>query len=60
MRLHACYMTGALIATAIPPSAGAQPTQASGQTAAEQTMLAQDVCRPGGIWEPAGYLRSGK
>jgi len=47
MRLYALYLTGALVATAIPLSAGAQPVQATRQTAAgpEQTTPTLDACR---------------
>jgi hypothetical protein len=62
MRLYALYLTGALVATAIPLSAGAQPVQATRQTAAgpEQTTPTLDACRPGWVWEPAGYVTLGR
>jgi hypothetical protein len=62
MRLHALYLTGALIAAAIPLSAGAQPVQANRQTAAstDQTTPTSEVCRPGWVWEPAGYVTLGR
>jgi hypothetical protein len=61
VRLHA-FLTGALIVTAIPLSAGAQLMEANRQptAGAEQTTPALDSCPPGWVWESAGYLKQGK
>lgn len=62
MRLRALYLTGALIATAIPFAAQAQsaPPYYEPATGVEQTAPAPDVCRPGWVWEPAGYVSLGR
>jgi hypothetical protein len=61
MRLHALYLAGALAALAIPLSAGAQPVQANRQApATEQYAAPPTACPAGWVWEPAGYLTSGK
>lgn len=62
MRLHALYLAGALIATAVPFSAGAVPAAPDHQTAAstQEAAPAADTCPPGYYWEPADYARHGK
>jgi len=62
MRLHAFCLTGALIATAIPLSAGAVPVAADHEagTSARQTASATYTCPPGYYWEPDAYAPHGK
>ena len=62
MRLHALYLTGALIATAIPLSAGAIPVAAEHEadTSSQQAASATYTCPPGYYWEPGGYAPHGK
>ena len=64
MRLYALYLTGALVATAIPLSAGAQPVQATRQTAAgaEQTTPTLDACGLAGFGSPpvTSHLADGR
>jgi len=57
MRLHALYLTGALIATAIPLSAGAVPAVADREAAisARQAASATFTCPPGYYWERDAY-----
>ena len=61
MRMHSLYLTSALIAAAIPLSAGAAPAPADYQSAAsvKQAAPAPDNCSAGWIWEPAGYMGNG-
>lgn len=61
MRLHALYLTGALIAMASPLSAGAQLLPANDpSTASLQTVNPPaEQCAPGYVWEPGGYLGGG-
>jgi hypothetical protein len=61
MRMHGLYLTGALIAAAIPLSVGAAPAPANYQSAASvaQAAPAPDTCPAGWIWEPAGYMGNG-
>lgn len=61
MLMRALYLTGALVATAIPLSAGAAPIPANQQSAAgvEEAAPAPDACPAGWIWEPAGYMGNG-
>ena len=56
MRLHALYLTGALIATAIPFSARAVPVAAHHEAGAS----APYACPPGYYWEPVAYAPHGK
>jgi hypothetical protein len=60
MRLHALYLTGALIATAIPLSAGAAPLAADHDTGTRQAASAAYTCPPGYYWEPDAYAPHGK
>jgi hypothetical protein len=62
MKLHALYLTGALIATALPLSARAAPVQPDDQAtiSAPQAASAQYTCPPGYYWEPDGYAPRGK
>lgn len=59
MRLHALYLTGALIATALPLSARAVPVHPA-TTGAQQATSAPYTCPPGYYWEPDGYAPHGK
>ena len=61
MRLRTVYLIGALAATAIPLSAGAQSLAANHQwtTNAQADRQAVQQCPPGYDWEPAGYLGGG-
>ena len=54
MKLHVLYLTGALIATALPLSARAIPAQPDHQatTGAQQATSASYTCPPGYYWEP--------
>src|SRR4029077_4470048 len=62
MRLQALYFIGALAVTAIPLSAGAQSLPANDQPVPNAEVYARsaEACPAGSIWEPAGYLSSGK
>ena len=62
MRLHALSLTGALIAAAIPLSAGAVPVAANYEagTGARQVASATYACPPGYYWEPNAYAPHGK
>jgi len=62
MRLHALYLTGALIATALPLSARAVPVRPDHQatTNAQQATSAPYTCPPGYYWSPDGYAPHGK
>jgi hypothetical protein len=62
MRLHALYLTGALIATAIPLSAGAVPVPAQHEAgiSARQVASVMYACPPGYYWEPDAYAPHGK
>jgi hypothetical protein len=62
MRLHALYLTGALIATAIPLSAGAVSVAADHEAAisVRQAASATHTCPPGYYWEPDAYAPHGK
>jgi hypothetical protein len=62
MRLHALCLTGALIATAIPLSAGAVPVAANYEAgaSARQAASATHTCPPDYYWEPNGYAPHGK
>ena len=62
MRLHALYLTGALIATALPLSARAVSVQPDHQATinAQQATSALYTCPPGYYWEPDGYAPHGK
>jgi hypothetical protein len=62
MKLHALYLAGAVVAAAIPFSAGAQSMPAYGQTTAgvAQTTPTKDACAPGWVWVPNGYVHQGR
>jgi hypothetical protein len=62
MRLQHLYFVGALAAAAIPLSAGAQPLLANDQSTTNYQTISQAArkCPAGSVWEPAGYLGSGK
>ena len=62
MKLHVLYVTGALIATALPLSARAVPVQSDHQvtTSAQQAAAASYTCPPGYYWDPDGYAAHGK
>ena len=62
MRLHALYLTGALIATAIPVSASAAPMAAQHEagTSAPQVASTISACPSGYYWEPDAYAPHGK
>ena len=62
MKSHVLYLTGALIATALPVSARATPAQPDHQatTSAQQATSASYTCPPGYYWEPDGYAKHGK
>jgi hypothetical protein len=55
MKSHVLYLTGALIATALPLSARAIPA-----TSGQQATSAPYTCPPGYYWEPDGYAAHGK
>jgi hypothetical protein len=61
MRLQTIYFIGALAATAIPLSAGAQSLPANNQptTNSQAVNQADQKCPPGWVREPAGYLGGG-
>ena len=61
MRMRSLYLASALIAAAIPLSAGAAPSPANYQSATTvgQAVPALDSCPAGWIWEPAGYMGNG-
>jgi hypothetical protein len=62
MRLRALYLTGALIAAAIPLSVSATPGAVDHQAAisGRQATSATATCPPGYYWEPDGYAAHGK
>ena len=62
MKLRVIYLTGALIATALPLSARVIPVQPDPRTAntAQQAMSARYTCPPGYYWDPDGYAPHGK
>jgi hypothetical protein len=61
MKMRTLYLTSALIATAIPLSAGAAPASADHQKSAgvEQAKSAKKTCPAGWVWEPSGYMGNG-
>lgn len=61
MRLQTFYFIGAIAATAIPLSAGAQslPENHQWTTNPQAENQAVQKCPPGYDWEPAGYLGGG-
>ena len=61
MQMRSLYLTSALVAAAIPLSAGAAPATVSYQSAAnvEQYAPAPNSCPASWIWEPAGYMGNG-
>lgn len=61
MRFQNLYFLGALAVAAIPLSAGAQSLLANDQSTTNKAVTQADRrCPPGSVWEPAGYLGSGK
>jgi len=62
MRLHALCLTGAVIAIAIPLSAGAVPLAVDHEagTSARPAASATYACPPGYYWEPDAYAPHGK
>ena len=62
MRLHAIWLTGAVLATAIPLTAGAAPVAADheARTSARQAASVTYTCPPGYYWEPDAYAPHGK
>jgi len=62
MRLHALCLTAALIAAAIPLSAGGAPVAANYVAGANARQAASTMytCPPGYYWEPDAYARHGK
>jgi hypothetical protein len=56
MKLHALCLAGALIAAAIPLSAGAVPVAAHHEAGASTPY----TCPPGYYWEPDAYAPHGK
>ena len=62
MKLHVLYLTGALIATALPLSARAVSVQPDHHTiaSAQQATSAPYTCPPCYYWEPDGYAPHGK
>jgi len=62
MRIRTLYLASALFVTAIPLSAGAAPAPANDQSAdgVEQTGPATETCPSAWVWEPDGYMSSGK
>ena len=62
MRLQNLYLLGALAVAAMPLSAGAQSLFANDQSTANSKAVTQAYrkCPHGWVWEPAGYLGSGK
>ena len=62
MKLHVLYLTGALIATALPLSARAVTVQPDHQAtpSAQQATSASYACPPGYYWDPDGYAPHGK
>ena len=61
MGMRTLYLASALIATAIPLSAGAAPAPADQQSAAATGQYAPTsaVCPATWVWEPAGYMGNG-
>ena len=62
MRVRILYLASALIATALPLSAGAVPALFGHHSIAakvEQAKSAKKHCSAGSVWEPAGYLGHG-
>jgi hypothetical protein len=62
MKSRVLYLTGALIATALPLSARAIPVQSDHRatTSAQQATSASYTCPPGYYWEPDSYAPHGK
>ena len=62
MRLHRFFLAGALVAAAIPLSAGAAlfPADRETDTTAWQAASATYSCPPGYCWEPDAYAPHGK
>jgi hypothetical protein len=62
MRMRTAYLTSTLLLTAIPLSAGAALAPANNQSAdgVEQAVPATETCPTGWVWEPDGYMSSGK
>ena len=60
MRLHRFFLAGALVAAAIPLSAGAAlfPADRETGTSAWQAASATYTCSPGYYWEPEPMLRT--
>ena len=61
MGMRSLYLASALIATAIPLSAGAAPAPSNQQStvSVEQAVPAMETCPAGWVWEPAGYMGNG-
>jgi hypothetical protein len=62
MRLHGLFLAGALVAAAIPLSAGAALVPAGRETgaSARQAAAATYACPAGYYWEPDAYAPHGK
>ena len=62
MKLRVLYLTGALIATALPLSASAIPVQPGHHATAnaQQATSAPYTCPPGYYWDPDGYAPHGR
>jgi hypothetical protein len=62
MRVHGLFLAGALVAAAIPLSAGAAlfPADRETGTSAWQAASATYTCPPGFYWEPDAYAPHGK
>ena len=62
MKLRVLYLTGALIATALPLSARAIPVQPGhyATASAQRATSAPYTCPPGYYWEPDSYAPHGK
>ena len=62
MTMRTLYFTGALAVSALPFAAGAQSLPIYNQPAPNAAVYAQsaEACPAGWVWEPSGYLSSGK
>jgi hypothetical protein len=61
MTMRTLYLASALVALAVPLSAGAAPALSGQQSAAavEHIRSLKKICPAGSVWEPAGYMGNG-
>jgi hypothetical protein len=61
MKTHTLYLASALVALALPPSAGTALALVGphSSVAVEQARSLKKICPPGTLWEPAGYMGNG-